>query len=80
MQQAYQHLLSIVVEQKQRVQDAQRLEKTASQQLEDARVELQRIRSEAFERLAGASGSGFVGANADGDAEGDAELPPYSAS
>ncbi|KAK5175603.1 uncharacterized protein LTR77_000742 [Saxophila tyrrhenica] len=71
MQQAMNHLQSIIKEQKGRVQDAQRLEKTALQQLEDSRIELQKIRSEAFERLAGEGGQGAVG--------GDAKLPAYSA-
>ena len=71
MQQAMQHLLGIVAEQKQRVQDALRQEKQASQQLEDARVELQKIRSEAFERPAGAGVTASEGAGE--------ELPAYSA-
>jgi hypothetical protein len=71
MQQAMQHLLSIIAEHKQRMQEAQRREASASSQLEDARIELQKIRSEAFERLQSGGGNETAG--------GDAELPPYAA-
>lgn len=47
-----------VSEQQRRVRDAEAQSKQASQNLEDARGELQRIRAEAFERLAGGNYQG----------------------
>ena len=55
---ALSHLGRIVGEQNGRAQQAQEQHWQASRQLEDARVELQRIRSEAFDRVGGASFDG----------------------
>lgn len=69
MQHAYQHLQQIIATQKQRLQDAQSRQKEATHSLLEARTELQRIRSEAFKNLREGNAS----------AEGDPELPAYSA-
>ena len=72
MDQALRHLGSIMSEQNTRLQHAQEQHWQASRQLEDARGELQRIRSEAFERFGGGpNGAGY----------GQSDAPPaYTAS
>ena len=60
MDKASQHLGQILSEQNQRVQGAQEQLWQATRHLEDARVELQRVRSEAFERLAGSGAEGYA--------------------
>ena len=64
MQMAMDHLQSIIAEQKQRTQAAQEQQRQASRQLEDARSELQGIRSEAFERFASGGEHAFTNADA----------------
>ena len=59
LQQALNHLSRVMGEQNQRVQGAQERIWQASRQLEDARVDLQKIRSEAFERSGSSRGAGF---------------------
>ena len=55
---ALSHLKSIMGEQNGRVRQAEEQHSQASKQLEDARVDLQRIRSEAFDRVGGSYGGG----------------------
>jgi hypothetical protein len=69
---ALSHLGRIIGEQNGRVQQAQEQHWQASKQLEDARVELQRIRSEAFDRVGGSYEGGYYG-------EAGAAPPAYSA-
>lgn len=71
MDRALHHLGSIVGEQNGRLQHAQEQHWQASKQLEDARVELQRIRSQAFEQAEGSGGAGYEQSGAP---------PAYSAS
>ncbi len=61
MDRALSHLGSIMSEQNARLQRAQEQHWQASKHLEDARTELQRIRSEAFERFGGDAGGRAAG-------------------
>ena len=74
VQQAAQELRQQILAQQQRVRDADSQLKQASQNLDDTRLELQRIRAEAFERLAG----GGLGGADRGSYTGEAP-PSYSA-
>ncbi|KAK3721762.1 hypothetical protein LTR37_002927 [Vermiconidia calcicola] len=60
MQRAMEQLQKTISEQNQRVQGAQEQRWQAARQLEDARAQLQGIRSEAFKHLAGSSGNATV--------------------
>jgi len=60
-QQAHQELRREIGSQQRRCTDGEGMLKQARQQLEDARGELQRIRAEAFERLAGGGGYADAG-------------------
>jgi hypothetical protein len=61
MDRALSHLGAIMSEQNTRLQHVQEQHWQASKQLEDARAELQRIRSEAFEQFSGGSGGAEFG-------------------
>ncbi|KAK4555730.1 hypothetical protein LTR86_006950 [Recurvomyces mirabilis] len=72
LQRAFQELQAQLGDQQQRFREAESQTKQASQSLDEARVELQRVRAEAFERLGGRGGeAGFTG--------GDEAPPSYSA-
>ncbi|KAK5155255.1 hypothetical protein LTS14_006210 [Recurvomyces mirabilis] len=72
LQRAFQELQAQLGDQQQRFREAESQTKQASQSLDEARVELQRVRAEAFERFGGRGGEA-------GPTVGDEAPPTYSA-